>query len=160
MKVVTLLLLAFALCLPFPAKAQLTLEFDSPELSLKPGDTVTFSGNIKNISSTDTLQIISNSYNLYSEFLSLDDTKFNLHAPTSLAPGASWHGELFDVLSAGNTPYGTYTGNFTLHSENALNNVTTNFSVKVVPAPGALTTTFLGGLPGVLFFLRRRRTNR
>jgi hypothetical protein len=149
-----LVILAFALC-PLAAGAQLTLTFDESEKTIFPSQTITFSGTVQNLSQTETVEIVSDSYNLFSSFLTLDDSKFLLNAPDSLAPGASWSGEMFDIGVTGTFETGVFDGDFTVLTNNALFDVTTPFRVRAVPTPGALMTALLGLTPGLLLLHRR-----
>ena len=147
----TPLFLLGALLLPLAAQAQLKLDFDLSTLTITPGQTITFSGTVTNTSKTTGVNLVSDSYNLYSGFLALDDTKYTLLAPSALGPGESFSGGLFDVSIISTPTDGLYDGNFTILTDNGVNDVTQSFHVNVstgstVPAPGALTTPLLAGL--------------
>jgi hypothetical protein len=95
--------------------------------------------------------------------LTLDDTDFFVNFPLSLAPGASFTGDLFTVSVPAGTAPGNYVGSFTIlggADGGAGDNLgTVNFSSVVTPEPSSLI--LLGsGFAGVFATIRRKRSSR
>jgi hypothetical protein len=152
-----------ALCVANTCLAQITLSLMPNTLSAAPGATVTFAGTISNASPTDTVFLNGLAGSFSSPNLQVDAPSFLSYAPISLAPNTSYTGNLFDVLVAGLTGAGTYSGSVQLTgglNDTAQSPLTTFQSIFVnvgaaVPEPGSLC---LLGLGGALLLLRRRVT--
>lgn len=160
-----LVVAVFSLIFATPATAQLNFTLSSNVQEGIPGSTVTFSGTLMNTGSSD---VFLNGDGIYlsNTLMSGDDSPFFNNAPLSLSSGQSYTGALFTVtISPSDVAPDSGTGSFTIiggaDANAQLQLATQNFSVHVisapVPGPGALTTTFLGGIPGVIFILRRQR---
>jgi len=96
------------------SRAQILVTFDQNPISMGPGDTATFTGELRNTGLT-TLFLNGDSLNLAGSGLTFDDTPFLINAPFTLAPGdvtASF--EFFTVTSDNLTPVGTYNGAFSV----------------------------------------------
>ncbi len=151
-----------ALLSPPAAHAQLTLNFASATQSGAPGDTLTFSGKVENIGASR-IYLNDVEYPSLGAGLTISDSPFFLNAPAFLDGGQSQTFSMFDVAIDPGATFGDYNGSFTIKGGSGIDSltpqVTTNFTVRVVPVPGALVTTALGAmLPAFSFALRRRRS--
>jgi hypothetical protein len=140
--------------------APVTIVFASSLISVgQGGQTVTFSANLTNTTGV-TVFLNGDSLNIASPLI-VDDTKFFLNAPLSLAAGASSGTiQIFDIRINPGTPFGLYPGNFTVLGGATPNDLdplgTAPFAVNVVPEP-ATATMLLGALLAGAAFLRRRQ---
>jgi hypothetical protein len=89
--------------------------------------------------------------------VTLDDSDFFSKVPASLAPGASFTGDLFVLTLPPNSPVGTFVGTFTLlggANNNASSTLgTVNFSLTSVtpePSSAVLLMTGMAGLAMIL----------
>lgn len=152
------LALGLVLLLAGTSRAQLLVTLTPAGLSGFPGTTLRFAGTLVNTGASE-LFLNADAFSLSSPDLTLDDTKF-FAVPPLLAGGASFSGELFDVLIAPTAAVGTYSGSFTVQG-GASNTVfdplaTGNFQVTVIvpePGTGALLAATVMPLVGIL---RRR----
>jgi hypothetical protein len=80
--------------------------------------------------------------------VTLNDNDFFNNFPLSLAPGASFTGDLFVLTAPPGIPYGIYLGTFTLEggaNGNATNTLgTVNFSLAAVPEPSSIVLSLTG----------------
>jgi len=139
------ILLILAAC---RANADLTFALTSSTLTAFPGTTVTFSGLLQNDGSTDIFINGDLNPGITATF-SVDDIKFLFNAPTSLAPGDSWSGDLFDVVISSTALPGDYGGDFIIlggSGGNALDSI--GAQTFVVTLPAAVTPEL--GAPGLL----------
>ena len=89
--------------------------------------------------------------------IKLDDTGFFTNFPITLAPGASFTGDLFTLTAPAGSPFGTFLGTFSLLGGSNAGSTsvlgTANFSVATTPEPSSvvLTLTAMAGL-GIAFF--------
>lgn len=129
-----------------------------------PGSTITFKGEITNSSAGRVyLNDVANILNVPG--LTLRDNLFFENAPAFLDPGTSTGNfSLFAVDVDPTMALGTYTGDFTLKGGGGIDSVnilrTTSFSVRVVPAPGAIMTVVIGALFPAASLLKRKRSRR
>ncbi len=133
--------------------ASLDFTFTSSLLYSQPGVPVTFVGTATNNGPTT---IYINGDNVTSA-LPVDDTAFLLGAPLFLDPTESFMGPLFDVLAPTGTPFGLYTGVFSIVGGDtpASFDIVSSapFAVQIVPEPG----TWIGGFALAGFVVARRR---
>jgi hypothetical protein len=101
-----------ALVLGKPARAQLSFTLTPSVVSAPQGSSLTFAGTIEN-SSTNELFLNGASYTLAGTGFRLDPGPFLLNGPLSLAGGASYTGDFFD-LALGFDPVGRYDGEFSI----------------------------------------------
>ncbi|HZP84608.1 MAG TPA: hypothetical protein VFB21_23435 [Chthonomonadaceae bacterium] len=156
-------LLSVGLLIVFPvlAHAQLDFTLDPAAQAGKPGDTLTFTGTLKNTGTT-TLFLNGDNFTLPGTGLSLDDTAFLTGAPLSLDGGESYTGPFFDILFDPNAPPQSVSGTFSVlggADENALDTLASqNFGVAVVPEPMASLNLLMGlGLLGSRGWRRVRK---
>jgi hypothetical protein len=87
--------------------------------------------------------------------ITLDDSDFLLGFPLSLAPGASFTGDLFVLTVPANIPLGIYVGDFTLqggaNGGSSDNLGTVAFTVNEVPEPSSIVL-LLTGVAGLARF--------
>ena len=80
--------------------------------------------------------------------VTLDDNDFFANFPLSLAPGASFTGDLFVLTVPPNTPFGVFLGTFTLlgGADGSASDTlgTVNFSVTTVPEPSSMVLLLTG----------------
>ena len=96
------------------SRAQILVTFDQNPITIGPGDTATFSGELRNTGVT-TLFLNGDSLNLAGSGLTFDDTPFLINAPFTLAPGDVTASFVFFTVTADNlTPVGTYNGAFSV----------------------------------------------
>ena len=123
------------------SRAQITVTFDQNPISMHPGDTASFTGELTN-SGTTPLFINGDSLNLVGSGLILDDSPFLTNAPLSLTPGEVTSSfEFFTATSDALTPLGTYVGTFSVlggadsNATDELSGTTPpGFQVNVVPS--------------------------
>ena len=98
--------------------------------------------------------------------LTLDDAPFVMNAPVTLAQGASWEGDIFDVIVGPGSRPGTYPGSFTVLGGATSADLdplgTQAFSVEVsgsaVPEPGSLALILPALVPPGLVLRRRKKS--
>ena len=129
-----------------------------------PGSTITFNGEITNAGAGRVyLNDVANLLTVPG--LTLRDSIFFENAPAFLEPGTGTGLlSLFEVEVAPTVALGTYQGTFTLRGGGGIDSVnnlrTTSFSVRVVPAPGAIMTVVIGALFPAASLLKRKRNRR
>ncbi len=151
------LLLAFLLLTCAAHADPIIFTLTNSSLSGAPGATLTFQGTILN-AGAPTVFINGDSTTTSSGFLSIDDTFFFANVPLSLDPNVSVGPvNLFSVLIAPGTSFGTYAFNFfnivggpDASTQNLL--ATQTFTVTVVPEPATALLLATG-----LCLLRRMR---
>lgn len=158
---VVLAALALALLAPGPARAQLLFTITPGTRTGAPGDTLTYTGTLTNQSAVDTLFLTSGAGTVDNPEITVDELSFLGYTPPSLAPNASYSGNLFDVNIGTGSSTGDYPGSFEILyglAEGATNLAARqDFTVAVVtPAPPAALVFAFGGV-GALIARRRRK---
>ena len=96
--------------------------------------------------------------------VTLNDSDFFSNFPLSLAPGASFTGDLFVLTVPPNSPLGTFLGTFTLQggpNGNANNKLgTADFSLNVISPEPSSILLLLTGIAGLAMTLRWARYKR
>ena len=139
------LFLLFALAVS-AATAGTIFSLDAPTRSALPGETISFGGLILNSDFQDVF-LNGTSFLVPSFEMLLDDTPFFVNTPLSLAPGASFHGELFTLLIGNTILPGEYTASFSIvggpdaSSFEALGTATFDVTVAA-PEPTSLLLVF------------------
>jgi hypothetical protein len=157
-----ILLALLGLAIP-QGRAGLLIQFDNPDQTSGPGNTLSFFGVVSN-GGADTVFLIQDSLNLLGNSFTLTDL-FYQNTPVSLDPGQSSDDiELFDV--AINNPFtdpdGQYTGSYAI-LDGSLNVLgSQQFSVTENPAAGvpepSSAMLFAGPLLALIFLYGRSRT--
>ena len=166
------LLLAGLIAAP-AAHAQLSFTLLPGSQSGIGGDVLHFTGTLSNPSTTDTINLNSDSATFTAPGLTLDDSPFFNNAPPTLTPkgsgGEAYSGGFFDIAIDPSAAPGTYSGIFNiLGGPNAgdLNVIASqNFTVTVqsAPIPEASTTASFGlllafGLGGMVVAAKRKKS--
>lgn len=153
------LILGLLLFLPAFAHAQLNFTLTPPSHSGIPGDVLTFSGILTNLSA-DPVFLNGDNFTLDGEGLTLDETPFFENAPASLEGNASYTGALFTVTIDPLAPLQMSLGTFTILGGAADTDnsplATQAFQIRVVaPEPTAGALLLSGGVL-CLFAVRRK----
>lgn len=144
----TLALFCLALS-TLPARADIvTLTLSNPVESGGAGQTLDFNATVSApTTNAATVYLNGDSFNGTFPF-SVDDSSFYNTFPTSLTPGQSFTGLLFDVALPANAMRGTYTGTFVLEGGPDANTYsilsTAGFTVNVTPEPSTILLLTLG----------------
>src|SRR5262249_43201013 len=130
----------FGLCSVCAFAGPITINFTSSLLNGVRGQTLTFSASLTNTGAT-TIFLNGDSVNIAAPLI-VDDTKFFLNAPLSMAGGATTAAfPIFDVSIPSNAPFGLYPGTFSTlggSTPSAFDVVgTVPFAVNVVPEPAS-----------------------
>ena len=113
-----------------------------------PGGTLTYDATVSaSASNGGAVFLNGDSFNVTAP-ITLDDSDFFANFPLSLAPGASFTGDLFVLTVPPNTPFGVFLGTFTLlgGADGSASDTlgTVNFSVTTVPEPSSMVLLLTG----------------
>src|SRR4051794_36216558 len=129
---------ALLIAASFANAATLTFDFVSSLLTVRPGETASFSGTVTNTGAGAAF-LNGDSFTFP---LPVDDTPFLLGAPVSLAPGGSFSALFVRVPVSASTLLGLYAGSFSIVGGDTANDrgvlATREFGVQVVPEPSSL----------------------
>ena len=124
-----------------------------------PGGTLTYDATVSASASNGAAVFLNgDSFNVTAP-ITLDDSDFFANFPLSLAPGASFTGDLFVLTMPPGTPLEAYLGTFTLlggADGNASNTLgTVNFSLTATTPEPSNIVLLLTGMAGFAMILRR-----
>jgi len=113
-----------------------------------PGGTLTYDATVSaSASNGGAVFLNGDSFNVTAP-ITLDDSDFFANFPLSLAPGASFTGDLFVLTVPPGTPFGTYLGTFTIEggaNGSATDKLgTVNFSLITTPEPSSILLSLTG----------------
>lgn len=121
----------------------ITITFTNSLITAVPNQTVTFSATVANTTAS-AVPLTSDAVNIAAP-LTVNDSKFFLNFPASLAGNASVTAAVFDVFVPLGTGFGIYPGHFDIISGTAIAG-SADFAVNVTPEPSTVTFLLLGGV--------------